>query len=309
MPLAKRVLLSLLWCMAPLCAWAKLQVVTTTEDLAALAREVGGSFVEVTPIARGYQDPHFVDAKPSYLLKLARADLFIQVGLELEVAWAPPLLTNARNRRILPGLPGFLEASEGCEILQKPTGVVDRSLGDVHPFGNPHYWLDPANGRIIAKRIAERLAAIDPSHAEAFQTNLAAFEARLTNAEKTWDALMAPLKGTKVVTYHNSWPNFAKRFGLVVMNHIEPKPGIPPSPGHIQTLTAQIKRERIPLLLVEPYFDIKLSEKIARDTGAKLVIFPPSVGADPGIKTYVDLFERQLKLLHQALRGGRTDHV
>ncbi|MBI3291458.1 MAG: zinc ABC transporter substrate-binding protein [Elusimicrobia bacterium] len=304
----QRLLLSILiLCgLVPAMAWAKLYVATTTEDLAALAREVGGSFVEATPIARGYQDPHFVDAKPSYLLKLARADLFIQVGLELEVAWAPPLLTNARNRRILPGNPGFLDASEGCEILQKPTGVVDRSLGDVHPFGNPHYWLDPANGRIIAKRIAERLAAIDPSHAEAFQTNLAGFEARLTKAEKTWDALMAPLKGTKVVTYHNSWPNFAKRFGLVVMNHIEPKPGIPPSPGHIQTLTAQIKRERIPLLLVEPYFDVKLPEKIARDTGAKLVLFPPSVGAEPEIKTYVDLFDRQFTLLRQALGLSET---
>ncbi|MBI4051628.1 MAG: zinc ABC transporter substrate-binding protein [Elusimicrobia bacterium] len=286
-------------------ASSKLQVVTTTEDLAALTREVGGDWVEATSIAKGSMDPHFVDAKPSYLLRLKRADLFIQVGLELEVAWAPPLLTNARNSKILPGNQGFLEASENCEILQKPTGQVDRSMGDVHPLGNPHFWLDPANGRIIALNISNKLSELDPSHAEDYKKNLALFQTRLTQKEKEWDRLVPELKGLKVVTYHNSWPNFAKRFGIQVVNFVEPKPGIPPSPAHVQSLIHQIKTEKILLILMEPYFDTKLPQKIAQETGAKLAIFPPSVGADKNIKTYLDLFDFGLKLLKNALsRSG-----
>src|SRR5437773_2585542 len=149
-------------CLTSTFASAQLQVVTTTEDLAALAREVGGNQISVTAIAKGYQDPHFVDAKPSYLLKLRSADLLIVVGLELEVGWLPPLLTNARNSKIIPGYAGYVDASQGCDILQKPTGVVDRSLGDVHPLGNPHYWTDPANGRAIARHIADKLEELDP---------------------------------------------------------------------------------------------------------------------------------------------------
>lgn len=292
-------------CLLPSGAGATLQVVTTTEDLASLAREVGADLVEVTSIAKGYQDPHFVDAKPSYLLGLKKADLFIQVGLELEVAWAPPLLTNARNSKILPGSPGFMEASEGCEILQKISGPVDRSLGDVHPFGNPHFWLEPDNGRIIAGNIARRLAALDPDHAEEYQANLERFEERLSEKEKEWDSLAQPLKGIKVVTYHNSWPNFARRFGIEIVNYIEPKPGIPPAPAHIHSLIRQIQREDIPLILVEPYFDQKLPEKVARETGARLLVFPPSVGGKEEIRTYFDLFDYNLKLLSQSLDRGR----
>ncbi|MBI4369688.1 MAG: zinc ABC transporter substrate-binding protein, partial [Elusimicrobia bacterium] len=219
---------------------AKVKVVTTTEDLAALGREVGGEAVDVQSIARGYQDPHFVETKPSYLLKLKKANMFIQVGLELEVTWAPSLLISARNPKILPGNPGFVEASDGVEILQRTGGGADRSLGDVHPLGNPHYWLDPQNGRIIAKNIAERLALIDPEHAEAYRKNLAGFEAKLSAKEKEWDALAVAVKGIKVVTYHNSWPNFARRFGIQIVNFIEPKPGVPASPAHVHSLIQQI---------------------------------------------------------------------
>lgn len=291
-------------CCIPSLALAKIRVVTTTEDLAALAREVGGDLVEAQSIAKGYEDPHFVQAKPSYMLKLKRADLFVQVGLELEVAWAGALLTNSRNTNIIPGNPGFLDASDGCEILEKPLSV-DRSMGDVHPQGNPHYWLDPANGLAIARNIAQRLSELDSAHAGDYEGNLAKFKKRLDGKTKEWESLVAPLKGLRVVTYHNSWPNFAKRFGLRVVNFVEPRPGIPASPAHVQTLEAQIKREKIPLLLIEPYFDEKLPQKIADDTGARLVILPPSVGADPSIKTYFDLFDYDLKLILNAI--GKTE--
>jgi len=293
--------LASLFCAAPLAA--KVKVVTTTEDLAALAREVAGDTAEVGSIARGYQDPHFVEAKPSYLLKLKKAQLFIQVGLELEAGWAPALLTSARNPGILPGRPGFMDASEGCEILEKPAGGVDRSLGDVHPLGNPHYWLNPENGRLIARAIARRLSVIDPENAGKYKANLAAFETRLTAKEKDWDAAAAAFKGIKVVTYHNSWPSFAKRFGLDVVDFVEPKPGIPPSPAHIHSLIARIRAEGVSLLMVEPYFDQKLPKKVAAEAGVPLVIVPPSVGGEEGIKTYFDLFDRQLELLKKA--GGK----
>jgi zinc/manganese transport system substrate-binding protein len=282
-------------------SYAALNVVTSTEDLAAIAREVGGSNVDVYALAKGYQDPHFIDAKPSYLLKLRKADLLSVVGLELEVGWLPPLLTNARNAKILPGAPGFIDASQGCEILQKPTGQIDRSSGDIHPFGNPHYWLDPANGRIIAKTIADRLAQLDPAHAADYQANLKSFDGRIEVKLKEWK----PLSGLKVLTYHNSLPYFAKRFGLDVRDHVEPNPGVPPSPAHVQKLISLIKKESIPLILVDPYFDERLPRKIAQETGTQMITFQTSVGGLPEIKTYFDLFDYDLGLIHKAVEGGK----
>ena len=212
------VLLALL---LPTMASAKPQVVATTEDLASIAREIGQDKVDVFAIAKGYQDPHFVDPKPSYLLKLGRADALIIVGMELEVGWLPPLLQNARNTRILPGNLGYIDASEGCHILQKPTGTVDRSMGDVHPFGNPHYWTDPENGRVIARHIAEKFAQLDGAHAADYTAGLKAFETKLTAKESEWNAIAASFRGVKVITYHNSWPNFAEAFGLNIVNHVE----------------------------------------------------------------------------------------
>lgn len=286
-------------------ASAKLRVVATTQDLAAIAREIGGEHVEVEAIAKGYQDPHFVAAKPSYLLKLKRADLFIQVGRELEVSWAPPLLLSARNRKILPGGAGYLDASAGCDVLEAGA-AADRSQGDVHPSGNPHYWLDPANGRIIAGNIAEKLSLLAPESAGDFRRNLKSFEAALASKEKSWEALTAGFVGTKVVTYHNSWPNFMRRFKFKVINYVEPKPGIPASPAHVRALIEQIRREQVPLLIMEPYFDDKLARKIAAETGIRIVVLPPSVGAVPEVRTYFDLFDHDLKLLAEALKpGGR----
>ncbi len=287
--------------MAPSFLFAKLQVVTTTEDLASIARDIGKDNIDVSAIAKGYQDPHFVDPKPSYLLKLGRADVLMIVGLELEVGWLPPLLQNARNSKIIPGNPGYLDASEGCHVLQKPTGVVDRSMGDVHPYGNPHYWTEPENGRVIAKHIADKLTELDQPHAADYAANLKAFEDKLTAKEKEWNAIAATFKGVKVITYHNSWPNFADAYGLNIVNHVEPKPGIPPSPAHVQSLITQIKQEKIPLLLIEPYFDEKLPQKIAAETGAKLLLFPPSVGGVKEIKTYFDLFDYDLNLIADAV--------
>lgn len=294
----------LLW--APSALPAKMRVLTTTQDLAALAEEIGGNQVAVDFIAKGYQDPHFVEPKPSYLLKMKKADLFIEVGLELEVAWAPALLTNARNPKILPGNTGFLDASEGCEILQISSGPVDRSMGDIHPFGNPHYWLSPANGRVIAANIAKKLYNLDPDNEAAYRQNLAAFNAKLDQKEKEWRELASELKGISVITYHNSWPNFAQSFGLSVANFIEIRPGVPPSPAHVERLIRQMRAEKIPLILIEPYFDSKLPQKIARDTGSNLIVVSPSVGSKKEIKNYFDLFDHNLKMLKEsAAKSGK----
>ena len=284
----------------------KLKVVTTTEDLAALAREVGGDRVEVESIARGYQDPHFVEAKPSFILKLNTADLLVLVGLQLEIGWLPPLITQSRNPRIQVGAPGYLDASRHCQILEIPTGEITRAMGDVHPSGNPHYWLDPANGRRVAEAIRVKLTELRPADAAYFQQRFDDFSRRLAEAEKGWEAKMAPYRGRKVVTYHRSWPNFTARFGLDVVGFVEPKPGIPPSPGHTLELINYMKQERIKLILVEPYFDLKTPKAVARATGAEVVVLLPSVGGEKEVTDYFQLFDYDLDLLVAAFqRVGR----
>src|SRR6187455_2312390 len=183
-------------------AQGKPNVITTTEDLAAIAREVGGDRIIIESIARGYQDPHFVEAKPSFYAKLNRADLVVVVGRELEIGWLPTMLTRSRNNKIQPGSPGYLDVSLGATILEIPTGQITRAMGDVHPLGNPHYWMDPENGKRIAKQIADKLSELRPNDRAYYQQQLAGFTARLDTAEKGWLAMMAPYKGTKVVTYH-----------------------------------------------------------------------------------------------------------
>src|SRR5689334_22970973 len=221
-------------------AQGKLNVVATTEDLGSLAREIGGDKVSVTSLAKGYQDPHFVDPKPSFILAVSRADLLIVVGRELEIGWLPPLLTSSRNAKIQPGSKGYLDASMTVKILEIPTGQITRAMGDVHPLGNPHYWLDPGNGRRMAQAIRDKLSELSPADKAMFDKRYAAFDQRLAAAEKKWDATMAPYKGTKIVTYHRSWPNFMEPFGLEVMGYVEPKPGIPPSPSHTVELISEM---------------------------------------------------------------------
>jgi len=281
-------------------AQSKLNVVATTQDLASLTEEVGGDRVSVEAIARGYQDPHFVEAKPSFILKLHRADLLIVVGLQLEVGWLPPLITQSRNPQVQVGAPGYLDVSQHAEILEIPTGVVTRAMGDVHPLGNPHYWLHPQNGRRIAQAIQAKLAELRPEDAPYFQLRFEDFSRRLAEADKVWDQKMAPYRGREVVTYHRSWPNFAKRFGLQVVDYVEPKPGIPPSPRHTLELINLMRRNHIKLILVEPYFDLKTPNAIARETGGEVVVLLPSVGGEKEVTDYFKLFDYDITLLAAA---------
>jgi ABC-type Zn uptake system ZnuABC Zn-binding protein ZnuA len=283
-------------------AHAALNVMASTEDLAALAREVGGDKARVDFIGRGYQDPHFVEAKPSFILKLAKADLLIAVGRELEIGWLPPLIQQSRNAKIQPGAEGYLDASLSAEILEIPTGQITRAMGDVHPLGNPHFWLDPANGRRVAQAIQAKLAQLDPADAAYFQSRYEDFDKRLAEGEKRWDAAMAPYKGLKIVTYHRSWPNFAKRFNLDVVGYVEPRPGIPPSPSHTIELIAEMKRQNVKIMLIEPYFDLKTPQSIGRETGAQVLVMPPSVGGEKEITDYIKLFDYDIDLLVKAIK-------
>jgi zinc/manganese transport system substrate-binding protein len=277
-------------------------VITTIEDLAAIAREVGGDKIQVESMARGYQDPHFVEAKPSFIVKLNKADLLIAVGRELEIGWLPPLITQSRNAKIQPGGAGYLDASQNVRILEIPTGQITRAMGDVHPLGNPHYWLDPDNGRRIAQAIQAKLTELLPNDSAYFASRYADFDQRLAAAEKRWDAQMAPYKGLKVVTYHRSWPNFADRFGLDVIGYVEPRPGIPPSPSHTLDLIEAMKKQNVKLILVEPYFDVKTPNSIARETGGKVLVMQPSVGGVKEIKDYIGLFDYDIALLVNAIK-------
>jgi ABC-type Zn uptake system ZnuABC Zn-binding protein ZnuA len=281
---------------------APLKVVTTIQDLASLTKEVGGDRVDVTSIARGYQDPHFVEPKPSFLFLLRNAELLEAVGLELEIGWLPPLLDQSRNPNIRPGTKGYLDVSHGVEILDRPT-VVNRSMGDVHPLGNPHFWLDPANAVRIAIQIEQKLAELRPADAPYFAQRLNAFKIRINDANKRWLAVMAPYRGAKVVTYHRSWPNFAKHFGLDVVDYVEPKPGVPPSPSHTFELINLMKAQHVKAILMEPYFDAKTPQSIAERTGAKLVVLYPSVGgAKSGTDDYFQLFDTNVANLVKALQ-------
>jgi zinc/manganese transport system substrate-binding protein len=283
-------------------AQSKLNVIATTEDLASIAREVGGDRITIDAIAKGYQDPHFVEAKPSFILKLQKADVLIVVGRELEIGWLPPLVQQSRNGKIQPGAEGYLDASLGAQILEMPTGQITRAMGDVHPLGNPHYWMDPENGKRIAKEIADKFDQYRPNDRAYFDQRLGDFTMRLDVAEKRWLAMMAPYKGTKVVTYHRSFPNFAERFGLEIIGYVEPRPGIPPTPQHTLDVMNEMKRQKVKLVLVEPYFDLKTPEAIGRETGAHILVMPPSVGGVKEVPDYFKLFDYDINLLVDALK-------
>lgn len=292
---------ALMWASAR-AADGKLNVVTTTEDLASIVREIGGDRVTVESISRGYQDPHFVEAKPSFILKLQKADVLVVVGRELEIGWLPALIQQSRNSKIQAGAEGYLDASLQALILEVPQGQITRAMGDVHPLGNPHYWLDPENGKRIAKSIADKLSQLRSGDRPYFQQRLGDFTSRLDEAEKRWLAQMAPYKGIKVVTYHRSFPNFAERFGLNIVGYVEPRPGIPPSPQHTLDLMNEMKRQNVKLVLVEPYFDLKTPNAIGRDTGAQVLVMPPSVGGTKDVSDYFKLFDYDINLLVEAIK-------
>src|SRR6266699_6323851 len=283
-------------------AESKLNVVASTEDLASIAREVGGDRVTVDSIAKGYQDPHFVEAKPSFILKLQKADILILVGRELEIGWLPPLIQQSRNSKVPVGAAGYLDASLQARILDIPPGQIPRAEGDVHPLGNPHYWLDPENGKIIAREIFEAFVRFRPNDSTYFEQRLDDFLNRLSEAEKRWIGMMAPYKGTKMVTYHRSFPNFVERFGLDIVGYVEPKPGIPPTPQHTLDLINEMKRTNVKLVLVEPYFDLKTPNAIGRATGAEVMVMPPSVGGVKEVTDYFKLFDYDLTLLIAAIK-------
>jgi len=291
----------LMWA-GPAPAQSRLNVMTTTEDLASIGREIGGDRIVVESIARGYQDPHFVEAKPSFILKLQRADLLVAVGRELEIGWLPPLIQQSRNAKIQPGANGYLDASLQARILDIPQGQITRAMGDVHPLGNPHYWLDPENGKVIARAIAGRLSVVRPNDKAYFDQRLADFTNRLTDAEKRWLSQMAPYRGTKVVTYHRSFTNFADPFGLDVIGYVEPRPGIPPTPQHTLDLINEMKRQNVKIVLVEPYFDLKTPNAIGRQTGARVLVLPPSVGGIKEVSDYFKLFDYDIALLVNAIK-------
>jgi len=283
-------------------AQVKPNVMTTTEDLASIAREIGGDRISVEAIAKGYQDPHFVEAKPSFILKLTRADLLIVIGRDLELGWLPPLINNSRNARVQPGGSGYLDASANVKILEIPTGQITRAMGDVHPSGNPHYWLEPDNGRRISQAIRDKLSELAPANKGYFAQRYSDFDQRLGEAEKRWAATMAPYAGTKVVTYHRSWPNFMEHFGLDVIGYVEPKPGVPPSPTHTLDLIAEMKRQNSKVIVVEPYFALKTAQSIATRVGGTVLVLAPSVGGAKAATDYLQLFEYNINLLASTLK-------
>ncbi|MCX8090420.1 MAG: metal ABC transporter substrate-binding protein [Verrucomicrobiae bacterium] len=286
-------------------ALAKLNVVCTTPDLASIAREVGGDRIEITTLARPNEDPHFVDAKPSFIVKLNRADALIHGGAELESGWLPKLVEQARNARIVSAARGNVRCCEGVPMLEVPA-TLDRSRGDIHALGNPHYLTDPANARIVAHHIADAFGQLDPPNKDFYAENARRFVAALEAKLLEWQRIMAPHRGRQIVAYHNSWPYFAARFGLKIELFLEPKPGIPPSPSHLANVMAQMKERNARVILVEPYLNRRTAETVARDTGAVVVEvtqFPGGVKGTEG--GYLALMDYLVNTLARALEATK----
>ena len=279
----------------------KIRVVTTTTDLKSLTEAVGGDLVEVDALARGNQNPHDLEVRPSLMVKVRRADLLITNGLELD-QWAEVVVQGANNPKVIPGAPGRIDASQGILVLEVPTGKVDRSMGDVHPVGNPHYTLDPGMAPAITANILEGLARAAPQQRPAFEKNRGEFLGRLEQAMGRWTTTMGPFKGARVIVDHNMWLYFLTRFGLVQAGSLEERPGIPPTPGHLTKLIGTMKDERIKIILCAPWSDQKLAERVARETGAAVVLMASGVGAVKGADTYLDMIDENVKAVAQALR-------
>ncbi len=280
----------------------KLNVVTTTPDLAALAREIGGDAVDVKTLAKPSEDPHFVDAKPSHIVTLNRADVLIEGGAELEVGWLPPLLESARNDRLAAGSPGLIIASQGIKMLEVPV-TLDRSRGDVHAQGNPHFIVDPVSAKIVATHIATHLSQVDPSDAALFKANLAKFNASVDAKFAEWQKTLAPYRGAKIVTYHNDFVYFADRFKLTVVETLEPKPGIAPSPAHLAKVIATMKAQNAHIILVQPYQNRKTAETVARQTDGIVLDVSQQPGALKNTDTYVALMDNLVRSVASAFQN------
>ncbi len=287
------------------CAWplpAKLHVVATTPELGAIAKEIGGDQVDITALAKPTEDPHFVDAKPSFIVKLNRADALIEGGAELELGWLPPLLDGARNPRLAPGTPGRISCAHGITMLEIPA-TLDRSRGDLHAAGNPHYTTDPLNGKIVAENITEAFSQLVPQAADYFRANLKKFNTRLEAKMAEWQQLLAPYQGSRVVTYHDYWPYFAQRFHLRMDLFLEPKPGIPPTPTHLAEVVATMRAEHIKVILVQPYVNRKTAERVADLTGAVVLDVAAFPGTGKGTEGYVEWVDSLVRSLAKALGG------
>ena len=282
----------------------KLRVVTTTADLAAIARRVGGERVEVETIARGYQDPHYVQARPSYMRRVNRADLLVYTGLQLEIGWLPVLIEGARNPAVVPGASGLLDASRGIEVLEVPAGEVDRTMGDIHPEGNPHYLLDPRNGVLVARLIADRLGQLDPDHAADYAAALAEFEADMARQIEGWELRLRATEDTSLIAFHRTWTYLAAWAGIQIANYIEVKPGIPPGPRHLASLVDQMAAEGIGAIALAHYNPTRSGKSLAERSGARLLILPAAVEAFDDVAEYADLFDRIVSDLETA--GGGT---
>ena len=278
-----------------------IHVVTTTQDTRSIAEMIGGNKVDVFAIATGYQNPHFVDPKPSYIIKLSNADLYVTLGLDLENGWSPSLLLSSKNKKIQKGSNGYVDASVGVTLMQVPSSI-NRAEGDIHIFGNPHYWLDPLNGKIIARNICNGLEKISPENKNFFEANLRTFVEQIDLKMKTWASAMAGFKGTKVIAYHNEWCYFENRFGLKIVDFMEPKAGIPPTPSQLVKIIKEVKENSIKVIMTSPYFTASSSNVVSKQTGAKTLVLATSAGAFDSIKTYYDLFDYNIKLLTTALK-------
>ncbi|PYM13327.1 MAG: zinc ABC transporter substrate-binding protein [Verrucomicrobia bacterium] len=286
-------------------AEAKLDVVATTLDFGSIATEIGGNRASVTTLAKPTEDPHFVDAKPSFIVKLNHADAVVEGGAELEIGWLPALLDQSRNSKLALGAPGRIYCSQGISLVEIPA-TLDRSRGDIHAAGNPHYMTDPVNAKIVAEHIADAFCQLDAKSCDTYRANLKKFAEELDKKTVEWEKLLAPFKGQRIVAYHNTWPYFARRFGLSIDLFLEPKPGIPPTPVHLAEVVSRMKAEHVRVILVEPYQNRRTAEAVAAETGATVVAvaqFPGGVkGTDKG---YIELMDYLVNSLARALSEAR----
>lgn len=277
----------------------RLNVVTTTSDLAYIARQVGGTRVEVQNLLAPTADPHFADARPDYIVKLNRADVLALIGMDLEVGWLPPVLQQSRNPKIFVGSPGYCDASIGIHVLEKPTTGVSRSMGDIHVFGNPHYWTDPVNAAIMARNLRDAFIRVDGDHRDTYERNFQSFFNRMRVFTNEQISRFAPAKGVKVAVYHKEFVYLAERFGFQTPVSLEEKPGVPPSAAYLKKVVEDIKREGIRIILISPYNNPRYANSVAERTGAKVIVMPTSTGTIAGIDTYEKSVSRMLDLIRE----------
>ncbi len=282
-------------------AFGAVEVVTTTPDLGAIVKAVGGNLVKVASIGKGTEDPHFVEPKPSFIMSLSRARLLFRIGLELEI-WLKPLLESSRNLSIQQGSPGFVDCSQVIPVKEIPKVRVDPSMGDVHPLGNPHYWLDPENGIRIAELASAKLCEVDPGNAVEYRNNLKSFRTDIESRIPGWKKALEGFKNRKVAIFHSSWVYFADAFGLEIVGHVEPRPGIPPTGRELAALVSTMKGSSCKLILREQYHSDRFANMAAEKAGGKVLVLPASVEGAEGIKTYSDLFDRLTTMLSEALK-------